>query len=428
MRFLVLMAVVAYLLRPTWGRLPACANDCLLSAVSGSSCSRDGTLCICEDDSSQHGFISCLVRNCSPKEQLAARNITDTTCGISARDKTLVNPIVTTAFGIPAILSSIVRLSDFGRLSGAEDSFLTVALLSAILVGCLEYPASLKGFGRDMWHIAVANITDILRLSFIVQISYVVSTSSYKMAFLCLYLRIFWSDGPIRRAIHGLMVLVSLYFLIFLLLVTFHCQPVSYSWTFWAGETAGTCLDFNAISLACAICNIGIDLSVILLPTPRIFGLRLKRTKKILVFAMLSTGSFVLIVSIIRLRAILSFGKTTNPTWDNVGTAYWSTIECFTAVVCANLPSIRQRVSKTLTRSGLGSGQSDSDTHDVPFHPPSQPHGRIQREVNVTVAHYRPCPSGFGTELRTPDEGSVISSIPSTQRPKSRSIDLLYQL
>lgn len=43
----------------------------------------------------------------------------------------------------------------------------------------------------------------------------------------------------------------------------------------------------------------------------------------------------------IRLESLRTFGLTADPTWDNIPTTFWSTLETATALFCACMPSIR---------------------------------------------------------------------------------------
>ncbi|PLB43464.1 hypothetical protein P170DRAFT_480437 [Aspergillus steynii IBT 23096] len=104
----------------------------------------------------------------------------------------------------------------------------------------------------------------------------------------------------------------------------------------------GHCLNFNAFGWSCAIWNILLDLAIMAVPLYEIKRLSLRSTKKLLVMVMFGAGFFVTIVSIIRLKAIIVFASTTNPTYDNVPTAYWSVIECYGSIICLNIPAIRR--------------------------------------------------------------------------------------
>jgi len=53
------------------------------------------------------------------------------------------------------------------------------------------------------------------------------------------------------------------------------------------------------------------------------------------------TMNSVCITGIIRLYTLKHFGLTADPTWDNVPTIFWSTMETTAAVFCACMPSMR---------------------------------------------------------------------------------------
>jgi hypothetical protein len=61
---------------------------------------------------------------------------------------------------------------------------------------------------------------------------------------------------------------------------------------------------------------------------------------------MFGVGFFVTVVSIIRLRVLLSFGTSYNLTWDYTSVGYWSTVELHTSVCCACMPAIRNLFRK----------------------------------------------------------------------------------
>jgi hypothetical protein len=49
----------------------------------------------------------------------------------------------------------------------------------------------------------------------------------------------------------------------------------------------------------------------------------------------------VTIVSVLRLQALVHFGDSSNPTWDQFDVINWSTIEINVGIICACMPSIR---------------------------------------------------------------------------------------
>lgn len=106
---------------------------------------------------------------------------------------------------------------------------------------------------------------------------------------LLLYLRVF----PLRNFQTTVKITLGVcvaYIIAFVLTTTFHCSPISYIWTGWAGETNGRCVNFNAFAWAHAIINIVLDLFVIFLPIPQLFRLSLGRRKKVHLVLMFSVG------------------------------------------------------------------------------------------------------------------------------------------
>ena len=54
------------------------------------------------------------------------------------------------------------------------------------------------------------------------------------------------------------------------------------------------------------------------------------------------------IVSILRLRSLLVISTSTDPTFDNVDAALWSTVEVMVSIICACLPCLRPLISRYL--------------------------------------------------------------------------------
>ncbi|KAL2822666.1 hypothetical protein BJX63DRAFT_427222 [Aspergillus granulosus] len=325
--------------------MPSCATICMETALGGSPCAPIDTQCICADTALQGNISSCIVITCTVKEALASQNVSNTMCGIEPRDISHITPIVTSVFMSLAIAATLVRCFGSRHHFGPEDIFALLALLLAIPMGALEYPMAKDGYGKDIWSLPFDNITRIIKFTWVLQLLYIPALASTKMAFLCLYLRIFPSEG-IRRVIWVLIAINVLYFLAYFLPTAFNCLPVSYIWTKWTGETEGSCLNFNAFGIANAATNIALDLAVIGLPLHKIAGLSVSLSKKIMLLSMFGLGFFVTVVSILRLRVVITYATSTNATYDTVPTSYWSIVECFTGIVCINIPPIRRLYRK----------------------------------------------------------------------------------
>ncbi|KAL2865775.1 uncharacterized protein BJX67DRAFT_357307 [Aspergillus lucknowensis] len=318
-------------------------------------------------------------------------------CGIEPRDISHITPAVTSVFMALAIAATLARCMESRHHFGPEDIFALLALFLAIPMGALEYPMAKDGFGKDIWSLPFDNITRIVKFTYILQLLYIAALASTKMAFLCLFLRLFPSEG-IRRAIWLLIAINVLYFLAFFLPTALNCLPVSYIWTKWTGETEGSCLNFNAFGIANATTNIALDLAVISLPLHKIAGLSVSLSKKIMLLSMFGLGFFITVVSILRLRVVITYQTSANATYDTVPTSYWSIIECFTGIVCINIPPIR-RLYRKISHFLFGTAQTEEQVYHDATREPSGPsdgsRGRrmprmelsILKTVDTTVRH-----------------------------------------
>ncbi|OJJ07425.1 hypothetical protein ASPVEDRAFT_56813 [Aspergillus versicolor CBS 583.65] len=388
-RILSLWAVVTVVASQ---EMPSCAASCMEKGIVDSSCSPTDTRCICEDPALLENISGCILGACTVKEALTSQNASNTMCGVEPRDISHITPIVTSVFMSLAIAATVVRCWESRRHFGPEDVFAILALVWH------------HGYGKDIWTLPFDNITRIVKFTWILQLCYTPALASTKMAFLCLYLRLFPSEG-IRRANWVLIAINIVYFFVFTFGIAFNCLPVTYIWNKWHGEAKGSCLNFNIFGICNAAVNIALDLAVIGLPLHKIAGLSVSWSRKIMLLWMFGLGFFITIVSILRLRVVITYGTTTNATYDTVPTSYWSIIECFTGIVCINLPPIR-RLYRKIAHLCFGSPYTEEE--------------QLYRDITPGRSSSR------RRRRRSPLELSVLGTIDTTIRRESPDRDTEY--
>ncbi|KAI1624485.1 50S ribosomal protein L36e [Exophiala viscosa] len=349
--------------------LPSCAANCLEEFLPQSGCNATDAACICADVSLMGNVQTCTLASCTIKESLTAKNATATLCQQPVRDNTAITPVITAVSGLLAIVCVLMRLADkyphWERLQWA-DLCVVISLLLAIPMAVLEFYMSSAGFGKDIWTISFDNITRIVQFTWLTEIFYMMTIGFTKMALLLLYWRVFPTQ-PFRKFVLASVVVCAAYIPTFALGIALHCLPISYTWTSWIGETTGHCTNLNAFAWAHAIINIVFDLWIIVLPIPQLLQLALGRKKKIQITLMFSVGLFITIVSVVRLTSLVQFANSTNATYDNVPTAYWSVLEAFVSIICTCLPAIRALLRRVFP-SCFGTtrdASSDSRTYRV---------------------------------------------------------------
>ncbi|KAM5349615.1 hypothetical protein ACJ41O_006120 [Fusarium nematophilum] len=185
------------------------------------------------------------------------------------------------------------------------------------------------------------------------------------MPVLLFYLRIF-PGTLIRRLIWGTLVFTIVCLAVFVVLALAQCQPVSYYWQGWDALHDGQCLGINSLAWAIAAVSIALDFWMLGLPLSQLVHLQMHWKRKLAVASMFVVGTFVTVVSILRLRFLVAFGNSINPTWDAYSTCYWSIIELNVAICCACMPNLRLLLLRAFPRVVASSSRRLTDTPSDP--------------------------------------------------------------
>ncbi|KAI0889296.1 uncharacterized protein GGS22DRAFT_69641 [Annulohypoxylon maeteangense] len=358
MRFLSLLSLLCLgALQPALAALnltgvPACGLTCLASEVGKSDCTFTNATCICTNPVLLANITECVTASCSIRDQLSTKKFSAETCGIPGEDRTALIKIIAIVFGALGLLAFILRCMarfigphDWGH----DDSVMCLVMALEIAFVCLSVPISKAGLGLDMWFVPHDSITQILKLYFFDELLYITALALTKISILFFYLKVF-PKRSFRICAWALITCNLVYALTYDFLLIFQCNPISGAWTFWDGETESKCISINILGWSAAAINIALDLAVIVLPLPALFGLSLSLRKRLQIIAMFAVGFFITVVSIIRLYTLIHFGDTQNLTQDYVETGYWSTIEVPVGIICACMPAVRSLFSRALPK------------------------------------------------------------------------------
>ncbi|KAB8234665.1 hypothetical protein ETB97_004109 [Aspergillus alliaceus] len=151
-----------------------------------------------------------------------------------------------------------------------------------------------------------------------------------------------------------------------------NCIPVA---RFWDKTVPGYCLDDKGLWFSNASMHIATDLAILIIPIPALSKLDLPKRQKIALITVFALGGFVCITSICRLVALKKISDSTDPTFDNVGAASWSAIECNVGIICACLPTLRPLVSRIVPHL-LSTLSSRTRSYNRSYNNGPLPHGR----------------------------------------------------
>ncbi len=318
-------------------------------------------------------------------------------CDVPVRYKGDAVRIANIVLTVVGSASGLVRLGFKyfyeGRL-GWDDCALAVTLIScvpsAVMIDRGLIPS---GLGRDVWTLPFDHITNFARWLFILESLYFVQVGLVKITLLLFFLRIF-PRPLIRRLLWGTIVITGVWSAIYFIVTFCQCQPVSYFWTSWSHETPGKCFNINAMAWSQAAISIIIDAWMLGLPLYEILQLRLSWQKKVGVTIMFCVGTFYTVVSVLRLKTVVSFGRSTNPTWDETEIIHWSNIECNVGIICACLPTFRVMLATASPKFFGSSGSKKASSAGQVYCANNGKHG--QNNMTIGGSHMMGPTSGKG--------------------------------
>jgi hypothetical protein len=211
-----------------------------------------------------------------------------------------------------------IELDDWTILA---TTIVGTALTAVTIGGTIKH-----GLGKDLWTLEPEEITTMLVYFEVVAVLYFITLTLLKLSILFFYIKVFTTPEA-QRLLWGTAVFTLVWGAMYVILAIFQCRPISYFWNQWDGTHKGSCLNINAITSSNAGFSIVLDFWSLGIPLWQLRGLKLHWKKKVGVALMFGVGTFVTIVSILRLQALVYFAKSTNVSWEFYDVSIWSTIE-----------------------------------------------------------------------------------------------------
>ncbi|EFZ00714.1 Extracellular membrane protein, 8-cysteine region, CFEM [Metarhizium robertsii ARSEF 23] len=337
-------------LAASFTKIPPCALECLAQSVAEAGCGLTDPQCICVDEyvAIEKAGAPCILEACS---------LTEALCVITAL--------------LVVIRLLFKKFFSYRRELGADDW----VILATVVIGvpCTiinKVGLTANGLGKDVWTIPVDQLIRFVMFFYIMEVLYLTEMALIKLSLSLFYLYIF-PGSAIRRLLMGTAVFNVVFGFTFVTTGIFQCTPISRYWTQYVDhDSPGHCININLFAWVHAALNIALDVWMIAIPLSQIKKLELHWKKKIGVTLMFLLGTFVTIVSILRLQSLVDFANSTNPTWDNWIVAWWSTIEVNVGMICTCLPTVRLilvRAAPRIFSTNMSHNKSDpthNGTHD----------------------------------------------------------------
>ncbi|KAF5702622.1 integral membrane protein PTH11 [Fusarium globosum] len=374
--------------------LPACAAPCYEDAIKKSDCNSTDVKCVCSTQVIIQTAEACAAQACHVRDSLTTLNMTYTYCEVPVRNKTPIFINVTIVLGVISGVATALRLwSKFFYTKtelGLDDLFIVLTLFIGMPSTAMNIHGTAgHGEGRDIWTLEFDDITKFGFYFWLLEIFYFAQVSLLKTSLLFFYLRIF--PGNAQKLLWGTIIFNSVFGVLFI-----------YFWLNWDGEHKGTCISMNstAIGWANASISVAVDVWMLAVPLWYLRKLKLHWKKKIGVAAMFIVGTFVTVVSIIRLQFLVDLGSSHNPTYDQTDISIWSTVEINVGIICASMPALRVILVRLFPSLG-GSSYDSSKYNNYGEHYGRKSHIMSRSRARVEL------PSHTGDSIHTPEHGGI---------------------
>ncbi|KAF7957017.1 hypothetical protein EAE96_004338 [Botrytis aclada] len=272
--------------------------------------------------------------------------------------------LVITTIVVAARIWTRLKLAKGGL--GSDDWCIIVAWVLAIAFDLDPINQVKFGLGQHIYDLPEnTNFSASLELYYFGEIIYFVCVAVTKTAILILYLRLATSK-VLRTLIWGVMVFVALTSLSCVIATIFQCTPISKAWEQPVTDK-GHCIQVNALFYANAGLDIFQDLVIYVLPMKMLYAIQIPRRQKYALMIVFAVGGFVVVTGMIRLYYLQGAQASQDPSYDNVGGAVWSSIECNIGVVCASLPHFKPLFDRFFpSLMGRSVGASNHNGHSGP--------------------------------------------------------------
>ncbi|KAH8653225.1 hypothetical protein BGZ60DRAFT_533409 [Tricladium varicosporioides] len=329
-----------------------CGLSCIVQTLPASNCAITNTTCQCTSRTLADDTAACMLANCSMGDTLVLSRFQANTCNSPYEDRSGL--VVSIFIVVPALVAVLVISRLFSKLlggveSGWEDWVIGLALVLVVPSIIFTFEMTSQGFGKHLYSLNEGDLLKILRSFYIAENIYVVALSVTKLSILCFYMRIFQHQALFRTGVWTTIAFIVLSTTIISILTIFQCRPITYFWN--RDIKGGVCLDVNALAYANSALSMVQDVVIVFLPIPVVWKINLDSRKKFGIGIMFALGGFGCIVSGIRLRSLLVFGNSIDPSWDYVPVVVWTALEIGVAMICSCLPALRTLLIRTYPHS-----------------------------------------------------------------------------
>ncbi|KAF2641565.1 hypothetical protein P280DRAFT_426256 [Massarina eburnea CBS 473.64] len=247
----------------------------------------------------------------------------------------IVGMVIATALLIIRAYTKVVLVK---KITSDDWCLLMSWIFSIPVQFLITYRAPAGLIGIHAWELTGHQLNTVAKITLTTTVLYSPALAFAKLSFLCLYLNLNPGKG-FRTGVYLTMLVVigSCVSIVFSLLLA--CRPFAKNIDVTVRE--GQCLNKAALYIATGVLNMITDIMVLILPIPMVLGLKMAKSRKIMVILLFSVGSITCITSAVRVALLPPMLYSKDSSWDTVYPSLWILIEASLIIITGTLPTIR---------------------------------------------------------------------------------------
>ncbi|KNG86951.1 hypothetical protein ANOM_004212 [Aspergillus nomiae NRRL 13137] len=294
------------------------------------------------------------------------------------------------AINTPLLVMRIYTKIRLMRRFWWDDVCLILAWICSVATqAVILYGFEHAGYGIHVSQLPLSVLSTYRKCMLAASVIYVPALAFAKLALLMLYYRLLQATHPLYvYTIYAVGFVIAGYSIALPLALIFGCSPIQKSWDI---TIAGSCINTSGVYLATAITNTISDVTLILLPIPIVWGLRLSIIQKVGVLCMFGVGFLTTSISIVRLATLMPLVTSQDQTHDIALAAVFINIEANTIIICGSFPYLRQFLRYHAPRwidYSLNSRRKQSSSTESPSAPMRKPGlTQLQDDIERAINH-----------------------------------------
>lgn len=247
-----------------------------------------------------------------------------------------------------------------------DDAFVMISYVAMLAQQGVGLWGLENGMGNTFLDLDMNELLVMAKMTVAVSVTWIVSTTTIKLAVLALYMRIF-STASFKKWAYGLMAFTVGFGISFFVAFLTRCSPVSQEWD---PQPDGWCRPVIKTELASNSINLVLDLAIVCLPMPWLWKLNMATANKVVAMIMFSFGFATIAIMCYRME--ITVNNHADPIKAMYRIGLLSNLELWFGIIAACMPTIapffrtyvQPGMSKIFTRIyGSSNGPSEGGSH-----------------------------------------------------------------